>query len=308
MTPEVIDTLLADFRTWLCRAVETDTTAAGVAALEESLDLHTLVGQFTALRQEVNLQTRAVRSQQEQNVETLQQYGEALEKLSAAQAAARAADAQVLDELLRPWLKNLLDAHDALTLAQRQVERTLDTVLPALEALSLPAVPLGELPPEPPAENGTAPAATRGGLLRRLLGGSSAEAGPDDSAAWRHRAGQLSTWGEALKTELVKVRQVYQEQETRRDQAAAAAKQIEQLFDAVLTGYTMSLQRLERALLQCELEPIPSLGELFDPELMEVVEVATGLDRPANEVVEEVRRGYRWRGRVFRYALVRVAR
>ena len=51
------------------------------------VDLYTLVGQFTALRQEVNLQTRAVRAQQEQNAETLRQLAEAVDYLTQAPAA-----------------------------------------------------------------------------------------------------------------------------------------------------------------------------------------------------------------------------
>jgi molecular chaperone GrpE len=70
----------------------------------------------------------------------------------------------------------------------------------------------------------------------------------------------------------------------------------------------MGRQRLERTLSEHDLVAIPTVGETFDPERMEVVAVATDSDRPSGEVVEEVRRGYLWRGRVFRYAQVRVAR
>src|SRR5437660_9004479 len=72
LTPEAIEAVLADFRGWL-----TDAAAGRVAApppLEsdaETVDLATLVGQFTALRHEVNLQTKAVRAQQERNADTL---------------------------------------------------------------------------------------------------------------------------------------------------------------------------------------------------------------------------------------------
>ena len=70
----------------------------------------------------------------------------------------------------------------------------------------------------------------------------------------------------------------------------------------------MSLQRLERALQHHGLEAIPCVGRPFDPERMEVLEVVADTGRPANEVLDEVRRGYLWNGRVFRYAQVRVAR
>ncbi len=70
----------------------------------------------------------------------------------------------------------------------------------------------------------------------------------------------------------------------------------------------MSLQRLDRALRHHGLEPIACVGQPFDPERMEVLEAVGGTGRPANEVLDEVRRGYLWNGRVFRYAQVRVAK
>jgi molecular chaperone GrpE len=41
---------------------------------------------------------------------------------------------------------------------------------------------------------------------------------------------------------------------------------------------------------------------------MEVVEVVEAADQPSGRVVEEVRRGYRWNGKPFRFAQVKVAR
>jgi molecular chaperone GrpE len=70
----------------------------------------------------------------------------------------------------------------------------------------------------------------------------------------------------------------------------------------------MSLQRIERALGQHGLEAIPATGQRFDPERMEVVEAVTDSGRPAGVVIDEVRRGYVYNGRVFRYAQVRVAK
>jgi molecular chaperone GrpE len=70
----------------------------------------------------------------------------------------------------------------------------------------------------------------------------------------------------------------------------------------------MSLQRVERALQQSGLEVIDTAGLPFDPETMEVLEVVHEPGRTSTEVIEEVRRGYLWRGYVFRFAQVRVAR
>jgi len=77
---------------------------------------------------------------------------------------------------------------------------------------------------------------------------------------------------------------------------------------AALTGLEMTARRVERALARHDLEPIAVEGRPFDPETMEVLEAVAANGRPPGEVVEEVRRGYRWRGRVFRCAQVRVAK
>jgi molecular chaperone GrpE len=70
----------------------------------------------------------------------------------------------------------------------------------------------------------------------------------------------------------------------------------------------MSLQRIERALQQQGLESIACIGEPFDPETMEVAEVVREEGRGRTEVINVLRPGYWWRGRLFRYAQVRVAK
>jgi molecular chaperone GrpE len=256
LTPEAVEAVLADFRSWLQQLAEIP-AAAPAEPEAESIDLHTLLGQFVALRHEVNLQTRAVRAQQEQSAEALQQLSAALGALQRAQSAPRPDE----DEAIRPLLKTLVDLYDALALARREVQRV-------QEAAPEPA-------PEPPAVP-----QPPGTFWSRWFGGPAEDAGRE---------------------------RLLVEQERRR-QAEEAARRVRQLLDSVLTGYTMSLQRLERALQQHGLEAIPSAGRPFDPERMEVLEVVTASGRPSGEVVEEVRRGYLWRGRVFRYAQVRVAK
>jgi molecular chaperone GrpE len=54
--------------------------------------------------------------------------------------------------------------------------------------------------------------------------------------------------------------------------------------------------------------PMTTVGQPFDPETMEAVEAIADASREPGTVVDEVRRGYRWRGRVFRFAQVRVAK
>src|SRR5438552_3151473 len=118
LIPERIESVLNDFREWLYEAAaQGDETEPAPEA--ETIDLHTLLAQFTALRHEVNLQTRAVRAQQEQNAETLLVLQQALEK--AAPSAPRAAQPE--DDSIRAQLRTLIEIHDALALAAREAQR-----------------------------------------------------------------------------------------------------------------------------------------------------------------------------------------
>lgn len=76
---------------------------------------------------------------------------------------------------------------------------------------------------------------------------------------------------------------------------------------ALADGLRLSQQRLTAALRRMELEPVPAMGESFDPESMEALE-AVACDDSSGVVLEEVRTGYHWRGKVFRYAQVKVAK
>lgn len=286
MTEQAVEAILADFRSWLLHLGSASSDAAPPEdnrAVEEPLDLHTLLGQFIALRHEVNLQTRAVRAQQDQNLETLQQLSRALDALQQAQPSTATAVQPPQDELLRPLLKTLVDLYDALALAGREMQRVQNAVLPSLEQIGsrspsepLPALRLESAPPKPPS------------FLARLFGVEAPAAG--------------------LRPALEEAHASLKRYQQRQEEMAQAAERVRQLFDSIVTGYTMSLQRVERALRQHGLEPIHCVGQPFDPEQMEVVEVVNGTDRKANEVIDEVRRGYLWNGRVFRYAQVRVAK
>ncbi len=206
LTPAAIESVLADFRAWLTAL--TEPPPAPPPADEEPVDLATVVAAFTALRHEVNLQTKATRGLIEQVSQRLEASG--------TNATQPAADATT------PLLKTLVDVYDALALAAREVEK---------------------------------PRPTPAGWFAR----------------WR------------------------------------ATPPADAVAEALLAGYRLSLQRIERALTQHGLEPIAAEGEAFDPERMEAVE-AVPSDEPSGTVLAEVRRGYTRAGRVFRYAQVRVAR
>jgi molecular chaperone GrpE len=243
LTGEGIESILADFRAWLTHLPEAPVGADDT----ENVDLASLIRHFTALRQEVHLQTRASRSQMEQSAQALEKLGEALQQLR--QPANDPLDA------VRPLLKSLIEVRDALALAQKQVSKT----------RSLPS----QSPP------------------------------PEFSV-------QLPGWARWLGLEQAVRGAVAPLQEWAR--ARADAEQGQTILDSLVVGYTMSLQRLDRALEQHGLERIACVGLPFDPEIMEAVEVVKDESRSSSAVIEDVRPGYRYRGQLFRCAQVRVTR
>ncbi|MDB5311652.1 MAG: GrpE protein [Gemmataceae bacterium] len=218
------------------------------------IDLFTLVGQFTALRHEVNMQTKAARAAVEQNAAVLEQL--------AAVRVEPDPDESSTDDALRPVVKALVDTADALALSLRQMEKLRESAEPLLA--DLPG-PRDEVPPPEP----------RPGFLARLFGGRAPAPPPD---------------------------------RPRDDRAKHAAAKLRQFVAAAADGYAMSLRRVERVLPTVGLERLACTGSPFDPELMEAVEVVGASGQAAGTVVEDVRPGYWWRGKVFRFAQVKVAR
>jgi molecular chaperone GrpE len=286
LTPEAIENVLAEFRTWLQQLPvdggEVTAPAGG------PVDLHTLVGQFTALRHEVNLQTKALRNQQEQAAEALKLLQHTVEALEQHQDTVEEARQETEDDRLRPLFKGLVDLYDALALARRELERVRETAMPSAALFSRTDEPLPELPPEPQMRTLT--------FWDRLFGYD-----------WQARVAAFTELAD-MRKQLAQYRERLQAQQQERRQAEMVLERGRGFVESVIAGYTMSLQRLERLLEQHGLEPLASVGTAFDPERMEVLDAVPNSGRPAGEVVEEVRRGYLWRDRVFRFALVRVAK
>ena len=70
----------------------------------------------------------------------------------------------------------------------------------------------------------------------------------------------------------------------------------------------VAIERKLGALLEREgVTPIEALGRPFDPAVHEALSHVPGTGRPENEVVAEIRRGYRIRDRVLRPSLVAVS-
>jgi molecular chaperone GrpE len=258
LTAEKIDRILADFRGWL-----QDIAAAGQAPVEiphqEAMGLQALVGQFVALRHDVNLQTKAARAQQEQASRSLEALEQALENLQGAETDSDNVAEEAVAKAMRPLLKSILDVTDLMKLAEREVERVRE-------------------------------------LLRNRAESIAAEQNDPKPRSWLHRLFRHEPKQDAASNH------------AREPAMRLATDTVYQLVESILAGYTMSLERLDRTLEQLGLDAIPSEGRSFDPELMEVVDAVAETGLPPGEVVEEVRPGYLWRGRVFRFAQVKVAK
>jgi molecular chaperone GrpE len=306
LSPETIEAVLADFRGWLQQAA-VEPSPPPPAEGEQPIDLHTLLSQFVALRHEVNLQTRATRTQQEQNSQTLQQLEQALEILRQSEAAEQQARQQADDEKVRPLLKTLIDLHDALSLARRELQRSQEAMSAAAEQYTMPGEPIPDLPPVPDLAGPPPPAPPRPSFWSRWFGSGEPDR-PTDGVPEPEALADLQRTLTAQHEVVASWRQRLLAREEHSRQTGQALERLSDFLDSLIIGYTMSVQRVERALHEHDLEPIAAVGEPFDPERMEVLEVVGNSGRPSGEVVGEVRRGYLWRGRVFRYAQVRVAK
>lgn len=304
---DAIERLLAELRAWLAEQIGGGVPPCAEEAAAEDVDLATLLGHFTALRHEVNLQTRASRTQHEQAGQALELLKQALNELEARDRRRDQDKQAAQDDALRPVVKALLDARDSLALAQREVARIAESLasLGPFPDTGAPPELSGAAPPPlaPPPKLHWPWWARLLGLRRRLA----AQIDPWEQwlavQAPRHEA--LVRWHQELdgsRQALTAARAGAAEQF---DQAT---ERLRQSMDSILTGYGMGIQRLERMLDGLGLEPVPCAGAAFDPETMEAVEVVTEPGRDNTLVLDEVRRGYRWRGRVFRCAQVRVAR
>ena len=78
--------------------------------------------------------------------------------------------------------------------------------------------------------------------------------------------------------------------------------------ESLVKGYVLTLDRLEEVLDGLGIEEVGRAGERFDPRLMSAVDVEEAPGVPDGTVLEVLRRGYCWNGRLFRPAEVKVAR
>jgi molecular chaperone GrpE len=93
--------------------------------------------------------------------------------------------------------------------------------------------------------------------------------------------------------------------------AVAAAEKSENKnsdFSALLDGVRATANMFEARMQSMGLNAVPSVGEEFDPEVHEAVEIVPVSKAEDNRVIEELQTGYRFGSRLLRPARVRVGR
>jgi|SRR5271165_1621594 len=117
-------------------------------------------------------------------------------------------------------------------------------------------------------------------------------------------------------------RRTVKEQQEFRDYAAAdALKSLLPVVDSLeralqvksdaaefRNGVDLIYKQLKSALAKLSVHPIASKGEPFDPHYHEAIEMVETTEAPDHHVVEELQRGYKFKDRLLRPAMVKVAR
>jgi molecular chaperone GrpE len=73
-------------------------------------------------------------------------------------------------------------------------------------------------------------------------------------------------------------------------------------------GVELIYKQLLAALAKLSVHPIVSKGEAFDPRFHEAIEMVETGDAPDHQVIEELQRGYKFKDRLLRPAMVKVAK
>ncbi|HEY1272269.1 MAG TPA: nucleotide exchange factor GrpE [Terriglobales bacterium] len=86
------------------------------------------------------------------------------------------------------------------------------------------------------------------------------------------------------------------------------ALQSEQEGSEVRSGIELINKQLHDALAKMGLRPIPAQGEPFDPHLHQAIEMVDTNEIEDHHVLEELQKGYKFKDRLVRPSMVRVAR
>jgi molecular chaperone GrpE len=86
------------------------------------------------------------------------------------------------------------------------------------------------------------------------------------------------------------------------------ALQVKSGPDDLRNGVELIYKQLQSALSKLSVNPIVAQGEAFDPRYHEAIEMVDTTEAPDHQVIEELQRGYKFKDRLLRPAMVRVAR
>ncbi len=78
--------------------------------------------------------------------------------------------------------------------------------------------------------------------------------------------------------------------------------------DEFRAGLELINRQFHDALAKLGLQPIEAQGQPFDPQYHQAVQVVETAEAPDNHVIEQLQRGYKFKDRLLRPAMVRVAR
>ncbi len=116
-------------------------------------------------------------------------------------------------------------------------------------------------------------------------------------------------------------RAVREQQEFREFAAADVVKSILPILDSFeralkaggdagdfRNGVELIYRQFQDALQKIGVQPIAAMGQAFDPRFHEAIEMVDTTEAPDHQVVDELQRGYKYKERLLRPAMVRVAR
>jgi molecular chaperone GrpE len=78
--------------------------------------------------------------------------------------------------------------------------------------------------------------------------------------------------------------------------------------DDFRNGVELIYRQFQDALQKIGVQPIPAVGQAFDPRVHEAVEMVDTTEVADHQVFDELQRGYKYKDRLLRPAMVRVAR
>jgi len=255
--------LISRFRQWLARTDEEIYALGEESVFDDAngdvqdddvpdVGLIQLIEAFTALRQELKLQTKSSRSLEENVQQALSGLDQAAEQLRNVEAR----EAEAAERLARPLVEALIELDEAMERGLRAAE--------------------------------TAQRQIVDDIVRRW------------EQASQQRLQTLSAWQRwKARAWFDQARELWREQ----------AESLERRITLPLTeGYRLIYERLERTLTELSIQRMECVGRPVDPTRMTVVELVDCADAEPETVVDLVRPGYEWHGRLIRYAEVRAVR